>query len=196
MIDKKALRPLVNLFHEVGHLSSLPRSGFAFLGSGEQSVAEHSYRMSVIASILAKTSDKDVDELRLLHICLFHDFHEARIGDHNYVQKRYLSTDMPRVFSDIKKASPFGDFIVGCIEEFEEGESHEINLAHDADQLDLILLLKKEFDNGNKHAEQWYTTVKERLVTEEGKSLGDTIWEVPFYDWWHSEYEEPPKKQC
>jgi len=31
--------------YEVGMLQRTPRSGFAFLGSGKQSVAEHTYRM-------------------------------------------------------------------------------------------------------------------------------------------------------
>ena len=42
---------------EVGMLNRTPRSGFAFLGSGEQSVSEHSFRMLYIAWLLAWLSD-------------------------------------------------------------------------------------------------------------------------------------------
>ena len=45
---------IVNLLHEIGMLSSIPRSGFAFLGSGKQSVAEHSFRVTLIAYVLAR----------------------------------------------------------------------------------------------------------------------------------------------
>ena len=37
---------IVNLLHEVGMLAHIPRSGFAFLGLGKQSVAEYSYRVA------------------------------------------------------------------------------------------------------------------------------------------------------
>jgi 5'-deoxynucleotidase YfbR-like HD superfamily hydrolase len=71
-----------NLFFEVGMLARTPRSGFPFLGTGKQSVAEHVYRMLNIAFILARQSDHPVDELHLLHLVLFHDLPEARTGDH------------------------------------------------------------------------------------------------------------------
>lgn len=50
------LTSCVNLMHEVGMLAKTPRSGFAFLGSGSQSVAEHSFQMTWVALILSTLS--------------------------------------------------------------------------------------------------------------------------------------------
>ena len=46
--DARQLERITDFFHEAGHLRHTPRSGYAFLGSGSENVAEHSYRTSVI----------------------------------------------------------------------------------------------------------------------------------------------------
>jgi putative hydrolase of HD superfamily len=47
-----------NYLNEVGMLNHTPRSGFAFLGAGEQSIAEHIYRMMHVAFLLARMNDE------------------------------------------------------------------------------------------------------------------------------------------
>lgn len=68
-------------FYEAGMLMRTPRSGFQFLGSGSQSVAEHTYRMLNIAFVLNRLVPEPADELHLLKLVLFHDLPEARTGD-------------------------------------------------------------------------------------------------------------------
>ena len=46
--DEQQMERITDFFHEAGHLRHTPRSGYAFLGSGSENVAEHSYRTSVI----------------------------------------------------------------------------------------------------------------------------------------------------
>ena len=46
-------KKIANFLFEVGILAKTPRSGFHFLGTGEQSVAEHINRVSYIGYILA-----------------------------------------------------------------------------------------------------------------------------------------------
>ena len=48
MDGKQDLTSIVDFLFEVGILAKTPRSGFHFLGSGEQSVAEHINRVSYI----------------------------------------------------------------------------------------------------------------------------------------------------
>lgn len=60
MAEKKVKLPLEQLgrladfCNEVGMLRHTPRSGYAFLGSGRENVAEHSYRVSVLGYALAR----------------------------------------------------------------------------------------------------------------------------------------------
>lgn len=177
-------RSFVNLINEFGMLSRLPRSGFSFLGSGKQSVAEHSYGVLSIAFVLAHCCEEAVDELRLLQLCLLHDLPESRIGDHNYVQKKYISPNDSKVSKDIEEASPLGKFIVEAIEEFEELKTLEALLARDADHLELLLTLKMEIDTGNPRATEWFDVSEKRLRTDVAKKLAQEIRNTPFDEWW------------
>ena len=96
------MQSFIHLFNEVGMLAHLPRSGYAFLGAGKQSVAEHSHRMTFVAYVLAKESKEPVDMAKLLLMCLLHDLPEARTGDLNYVNKRYVEANEDQVIAELK----------------------------------------------------------------------------------------------
>lgn len=170
--------------HEVGMLNDTPRSGFAFLGAGEQSVAEHTFRMMHVAFLLARRSETPVDELRLLRLVLFHDLPEARTADHNYVNRRYVTEDLERLLADGAREWACGEEIVAAIREFEKGETPEARLAKDADQLELLLMLKKLGDLGNPHVGDWIVPLLARLQTEAGKQLAHEILATRWDEWW------------
>lgn len=175
---------IVNLLHEIGMLSSIPRSGFAFLGSGEQSVAEHSFRVTLIAYVLARLVSQPVDLQKLVMMCLFHDFPEARLGDLNYFQKKYVIPKLDQALKDFTSGSFLGPEIVAWIQEYEEGTSFEALLAHDADQLELLLVLKRQDELGNARANEWRSNLLKRLQTDEGKKMADAIWQTSSDAWW------------
>jgi putative hydrolase of HD superfamily len=127
-----------NFLFAVGMLNRTPRSGFAFLGNGEQSVSEHCFRMLHIAWMLARLSGEAVNELHLLHLVMFHDLPETRISDLNRVHRKYDRVNEDQLHSDLEKELPFGEEVVALVREFEERSSAEARLAHDADQLELI----------------------------------------------------------
>ena len=86
------LKRIARFLFEVGMLRHTERSGFKFLGSGRQSVAEHILRVAYIGYVMSKM-EKGIDAEKLLKMCLFHDLCEARTGDLNYVYKRYMKAD-------------------------------------------------------------------------------------------------------
>ena len=182
---------IVNLLHEIGMLSAIPRSGFAFLGSGKQSVAEHSFSVALIAYVLARLVNQHVDTHKLVMMCLFHDLPESRIGDLNYFQKKYVIAKLDKALEDIASASFLGPEIIAWIEEYEEGTSLEAQLAHDADQLELLLVLKREEEMGNLRAKEWMSNLLQRLRTEAGKQLADVIWETASDAWWLQDKSDP-----
>jgi putative hydrolase of HD superfamily len=173
-----------NYLNEVGMLNRTPRSGFAFLGSGEQSVAEHIQRTMHVAFVLARMSGEKIDELRLLRLVLFHDLPEARTSDHNYVNRKYVTEDLDKVLDDGARAWAYGDEIVAAIREFESGESPEACLAKDADQLELLLMLKQQADLGKPNVDEWITPLLARLKTAAGKRLADEILGTRWDAWW------------
>ena len=87
--SNSAHKDIVNFFFELGMLKRTPRSGFQFLRSGQESVAEHSYRVTLIGFTMAKLTPH-ADPARVMSLCLFHDVPEARTGDLNYVNKQYV----------------------------------------------------------------------------------------------------------
>ena len=152
--SEKAMKEMINFLFEVGMLKKTPRTGYQFLGSGQESVAEHSFRTAIIGYMLS-LQEPGADSRKVTLMCLFHDLHEARTGDHNYVNRRYVYIHEDRAIEDLAKKLPFGDEIISLTSEFSKGESLEANISKDADQLDLILELKEQQDLGNRYAEEW-----------------------------------------
>jgi putative hydrolases of HD superfamily len=178
-----AQKGIVNFFFELGMLKRTPRSGFQFLRSGRESVAEHSYRMSLIGYTMARLTP-DADPFKLLCMCLFHDVPEARTGDLNYVNKQYVKVHEQEAIDDLAKTLPFGEEFKMLLAEYRAQESLEARLAHDADQLDLILELKEQNDLGNVYANQWIHFARKRLKTDLGKTLAGQILVTDSTDWW------------
>jgi len=183
------MKDMVNFLFEVGILKNTPRSGYQFLGSGSESVAEHSFRVAVIAYLLAK-DEPEADMRKVLLMSLSHDFHEARTGDHNYVNKRYVTVDEDKAVRDLAQKLPFGQEIVSLIDEFNTGETLEARLSQDADQLDFILELKRQLDLGNKSAAEWMKYAVKRLITDFAKELADEITKTGSSDWWFEKNED------
>ncbi|MEW5801809.1 MAG: HD domain-containing protein [bacterium] len=185
------MKQIVNFLFEAGMLKKTPRTGYQFLGSGEESVAEHTFRVACIGYALSKMVSVPVDENRLLKMCLFHDLPEARTGDHNYVNKKYVSIDEEKAVTDLTAHLPFGDEMRDVIHEFIQQTTIESKMARDADQLDFLLELKESGDLGNKYAEDWIQAVLKRLQTEEAKSLAMEILRTDSNDWWFQDKESP-----
>ncbi len=55
-----ALKRIAHFLFEVGMLKKTPRTGYQFLGSGQENVAEHSFRTAIIGYILASRSKADI----------------------------------------------------------------------------------------------------------------------------------------
>jgi len=183
------MKRLANFLFEVGMLKRTPRTGFQFLGSGAESVAEHSFRTAIIGYTLAKL-DGQADAARVMQLCLFHDLPEARTGDLNYVNKKYVKADEARAVADLAATLPFGDDYQATLQEFAAGATLEARLAHDADQLEMILALKEYKDLGNRNADEWYPYSLKRLCTEAARSLATTIWETDSSRWWFEGEDE------
>lgn len=164
-------------------LKRVQRTGYQFLGPGKESVAEHTFAVMCVAWSLAQMVP-EADQSRLLPMCLAHDLPEARMGDLNYVQKRYVAADEKKAVTDMTRDLPFGETIQNLIEEFNAAETLEARLANDADQLALLLDLKALSDVGYSSPKKWTVHVRERLKTQAGKKLADSIATTEWDSWW------------
>jgi len=173
---------LADLCFEAGMLRKTPRTGYQFLGSGAENVAEHSFRTAMLGFMLAV--EAGADPYRTMALCLFHDLPEARTGDQNYVNKLYNTADARRALTDALAGTGLEEAVLPLHDELEARRTQEAALAHDADQLDLIANLKEELDLGNRYAGAWIEAAVSRLRTATGRRLAGAITTTDHAAWW------------
>jgi 5'-deoxynucleotidase YfbR-like HD superfamily hydrolase len=180
------MKNIANLLFEAKILKEIPRSGYHFLGVGKESVAEHCFSTTFIAYVMSRM-EPEIDALKLICMCLIHDLPEARIGDLNTVHKKYVQADETKAFEHAIRGLAFAGNLTDLFDEFNEGCSIEAKLAHDADQLALILELKDLMDIGYQPPETWIHNVISRLETETGRKIGQAIMDTHRDEWWSNE---------
>lgn len=191
---------LAEFLFEAMQLKRLQRSGYQFLGTGRESVAEHTFAVTLIAWVLAKMTPQ-ADATRLLGMCLLHDLPESRVGDLNPVQKWYVAADEKKAVHDLTRGLSFGRDIRALIDEFNARQTLEARLAHDADQLAFLVDLKSLSDQGYAPASRWRDHVKKRLETPAGINLAQSIAGTRSEAWWsglfvNSPAESPSEPDC
>ncbi len=177
------MKEIVNFLFEIGMLKRTPRTGLQFLGSGNESVAEHSFRTVMIAYTLAKLIPT-ADESRVLKMALLHDILESRTGDLNYVNKKYLTVDEEKAVRDVAKHLPFGEEVKALLNEFREKKTSEALIVNDADQIELILMLKEYGDLGNRYTKDWIAFAVKRLHTSTAQEMAEQIVSTDSTEWW------------
>ena len=73
---------LSNFFFQIANLKNTPRTGWRvkLKISKPESVADHSYMMSVMAMVLSDI--KSMNTEKILKMCILHDWAESIIGDY------------------------------------------------------------------------------------------------------------------
>jgi len=174
---------IAEFVYEVGILRRTPRSGFWFLGTGEQSVAEHLFRTAMIAYALAYLTP-EANKEKVVLMGLVHDLGEGRTSDLNYVHQRYGRLSENVAFDDIANAVPFGGLMRDAYAEEQKRETLEAKLVKDADQLEWLASLHEEEVRGNAKAKEWAAIALKRLKTPVAKKLGAQLLKTAPDAWW------------
>ncbi|MBU1110153.1 HD domain-containing protein [Patescibacteria group bacterium] len=103
-MDKKNLSTIVDFLFEVGSLQNMQRMHSQVLRLADETIAEHSFRVAIIAMVLAEL--EGVNKEKVMKMGLFHDLAEARTGDANFVHKLYVSQDEKRAYTDQLQSIP------------------------------------------------------------------------------------------
>lgn len=173
---------LANFIFETQLLKRLNRTGWLVLGEENESISEHLYLTTVITFILAKQLKVDIE--KVLVMALFHDTHEARIGDTDKIALEYITRDIPKANKDIFEHLPFGKQILLNLNEYEKKKSLEAKLVYEANIIALIIQLKIFVDRGNPQAREWLEANKQRVHLKESKALIKEILEIDSQDFW------------
>ncbi|WP_394622320.1 HD family hydrolase (plasmid) [Lentzea sp. JNUCC 0626] len=176
---------------EVGHLTRTPRSGWQLAGlERPQSVAEHSFRVGILAYIIAVQEGCNPD--RAATLGLFHDVPEVRTGDLNSVAKRYVTAVDPRqVVADQVAGLPsaLAAHITNVIDEFESAKNPdgtaEARCARDADKLE-CLLTAREYVGRGYPVQPWIDTMVAAVQTQAGKQIAQDAQRISPGEWWYT----------
>lgn len=176
-------KQLVNFFHEVGFLKTVPRSGWFLIGKDNpESVAEHSFRTAVIGYFLAKREGVDYD--KVMKVCLFHDMHETRTGDLNKVNQRYIDSALAEKNSFLEMISGLeDDELKEVYSDFKSG-SREGVICKDADHIECALQAKEYIDQGYEQAWDWINNIAKVIRTDAAKELLELIKDSDSNEWW------------
>lgn len=184
----KKYESYVKIFFEFAYLSKVKRNP---LKTNPLSIADHSFRVTMIANVLAEMHDKEsIDQLRVLQMALLHDFPETRIGDLDLINRIYNSFDEKHVLQSQTKNLPFSSEWLSLFSEYKKKETREARIVHDADVLDEMLTEKQQLDRGNKKANDWLQFSLASLKTPVGKELGQAIVSIDSDQWWYDLIDE------
>jgi putative hydrolase of HD superfamily len=163
---------------ELERLKRLDRTGWVLRGfpNGTESVAAHSFGVSVTAMLLADELVRQgvsVNVEKVLRLGLLHDWAEARVGDMPRTATMYFGSDARRqaetaAFRDITEAIDKSDALYANLyHEYEERKTLEARLVKAADVIDLLVeALALERAGGRGLDEFWEVAENPQLQLE------------------------------
>ncbi|MBX9395677.1 HD domain-containing protein [Streptomyces sp. TRM72054] len=186
MAEDQDLTSVANFLFEAGTLKHTARTGWWMAGVRQpETVAEHSWRTSLIASVIAKL--EGADPARAAFLAVWHDTGETRTGDVNHLGKKYTEGEAdPRdIVADQVAAFPEGlaQVVTEVIAEYEAKESPEAVCARDADKLECMLQGIEYRAQGYENAQRWIDNSRGRIVTKAGQALADAVLKTGSLDW-------------
>ena len=158
-----------NLILEIGLLKKIQRTGWVLKGIKDvESVAEHSWRVAMLALLFAK--DLDLDALKLVKMALIHDLGEVVIGDVKWEQGTKVVGSRKKKHQDEKIAikkifsdNPNFQEYVSLWDEFNEQKTREAKIVKEFDKLEMAIQAfeyQKEGYSSNLLGEFWENAEK------------------------------------
>ena len=144
---------LFSLLDQINHLKQLPRTGWLLAGVTQaESIADHSFAVTMLALSLAETInvdwsaerlDKPLDVDRVIKIALVHDLAECVLTDLPKRSTELLGREVKhaaeaRALAQLWADLPNGDLYRLLWAEYDNHSSPEARLVRDADKLEMV----------------------------------------------------------
>jgi putative hydrolases of HD superfamily len=178
-------RAITAFLYEIGQLKRYPRTGWHTAGVARpESVADHCFRASVIAAVIA--SLEGADPQRAAFLALWHDSQETRTTDLSHLTKKYVSS-LPNeaVTSDqvSRLPEPLAGVITAAVAEYEARETPEARCARDADKLELLLQAREYTGQGHPSLGPFLDSARSALRTDAARELAAEAMRQGYLDW-------------
>jgi putative hydrolases of HD superfamily len=166
-------RDITAFLYEVGQLKRYPRTGWLTAGvPSPESVADHSYRASVIAAAIAAMTGADPQ--RAAFLAIWHDSQETRTGDLPHTARPYLDQCSPEVITaDQTAALPDAarKTVQDAVAEYEAQQTPEARCAKDADKLECLLQAVEYEHAGYTRVQGWIDSARTSLRTDTARRI-------------------------
>ncbi len=185
--QKSSEREVLNFIAEAGMLKQVKRSGWQVLGiKNAESVAEHSFRCTVIGYILAEM--EGVKPYKALLMTLFGDLPEARITDLHKMAQKYIN------YETAENTSFYGQInslpknmkkeLMQMHREYRAQNTTESIIARDADILECLIQAKEYYEQGHLQAAKFMKKAPRFLKTKSARCLWQLAKKTNLNDWW------------
>lgn len=176
----------INFLYEIGTLKRVERAWQQVITSKVSNVAEHIFRVVMIAWIIAKEEKADVD--KVIKIALIHDMAESRTGDIAFMHRDYVKRNEDLAEEHIFKETSLQKDAKGLLLEYSKRETLEAKIVKDADNIDVDLELKELAQvrdaSAMRMAKEHRPVVRsKKLYTKTAKKMWDEIQKIDPNDW-------------
>lgn len=179
---------IVNFFFEIATLRRLTRSHRQVISEVNDNISDHSFRVAIIGMILGEMEKGNKD--KVLKMGLFHDLLEARTGDANFVNKRYIKQNEKEAIKDQMKDLPISKDVISLLKEYNQRKTKEAKISKDADILDQMILQQEYFSNDKKNRNIWQDFSEKDIKTKSAKKIAKMIRKTNPLQWVYSLAEQ------
>lgn len=176
---------LAGFLYEIGLLKRYKRTGWLVAGvKAPESIADHSFRTAIIASVLAVMEGADPERAALLS--LFHDSQETRLTDIPYLARPYVTkASNEEVTERQMRGLPeaVAALVTGAVAEYEGKTSAEAICARDADKLECLIQAIEYREHGNRNTRPWVDSSLAQLQTASARRLAEEAQKAGSLDW-------------
>ncbi len=171
-----------NFIMEIENLKMVKRSGWwAAWVKEPETVAEHSFATSIMAWIIAKKENADIE--KCVKMALLHDVPETRILDLHKLSQMYSKVDEKKVVREQAKMTVIGKEFEKLMKEFREGKTKEAIVVKDADHLECAVQAKI-YEKRYPETNEWIERVGKALKTKTAKEIFEKIKNKKNLKWW------------
>ncbi len=162
---------IIEFLHKVGELKNLKRTGWVRRGiKNPETVAEHSFRCSIIALVLAEKQGLNKD--KCVKMALIHDIGECIIGDitpHDNIDEK---DKHEREENAVRKLTSKinNNEILELWNEYEERKTKESILVYEIDKIEMLIQAfeyEKISKGQNINLDEFWPYVKERIENKD-----------------------------
>jgi putative hydrolase of HD superfamily len=179
---------LARFFYEAGHLKLVKRAGWWVAGVRDpESVAEHTYRVAIIAYVLAAL--EGADPARLALAALFHDLPETRTTDLHRMAGRYFGKEAKAAAEGAARADQLARLPetaaapLAALFAPTGRAPEEIRLLKDADALEMLFQALEYRAAGHSGVQEWIDSALAALQTPTARRVAAAALTQPPSAW-------------